>query len=204
MPAYFEVVPDTTPSPECICTVTRVDKRGRLVTKEIRDRQPRSIRMALRLAAESKLKRITQTQTQMEPHPTEVPRPAQLKVLRTYAKLPDPTITTTLPPTVYFSHTQHTLTIFDAYPKALFHFLVLPRTTSSSDTARSSDLTDLRTLLRRRASSDAKTRTRAEETLRALADEAERMRGVVQEEMRTRYGFVWEIWTGFHAVPSME
>jgi hypothetical protein len=209
MPAYFEVVPDSTPSPECICFVTRVNKRGRLVTKEIRDRQrqPRSIRSALRLASESKLKRITQTQTetQMELHQTEASRPAQLKVLRTYAKLPDSTITTTLPPTVYFSHTQHTLTIFDAYPKALFHFLVLPRiTSSSSDSARSSDLTDLRTLLRRRASTDAKTRTRAEETLRALADEAERMRGVVEEEMRTRYGFVWDIWTGFHAVPSME
>ncbi|KAI9446241.1 hypothetical protein H4582DRAFT_2052324 [Lactarius indigo] len=66
---------------------------------------------------------------------------------------------------VYFSHTQHTLTIFDAYPKALFHFLVLPR------------LSDERT---------------AEETLRVLADEAERLRGVIEEEMRARYGFTWD------------
>jgi aprataxin len=52
----------------------------------------------------------------------------QLKILRAYAKLDDASLrTTTLPPTVYFSHTRHTLTIFDAYPKALFHFLVLPR-----------------------------------------------------------------------------
>ncbi|KAI0283101.1 hypothetical protein BGY98DRAFT_1094043 [Russula aff. rugulosa BPL654] len=67
----------------------------------------------------------------------------QLKILRAYAKLNDASLlTTTLPPTVYFSHTRHTLTIFDAYPKALFHFLVLPRlspriattTTSSSRT----------------------------------------------------------------------
>ncbi|KAH9066436.1 HIT-like domain-containing protein [Lactarius vividus] len=116
--------------------------------------------------------------------------------LRTYAKLSDPSITA-LPPTVYFSHTEHTLTIFDAYPKALFHFLVLPRL---SNDERSSDLTDLRTLLRRHASGDA----RAEETLRMLADEAARLRGVIEEEMQARYGFAWDVWVGFHAVPSME
>jgi aprataxin len=53
--------------------------------------------------------------------------PPQLKILRTYAKLDDASLLATLPPTIYFSHTPHTLTIFDAYPKALFHFLVLPR-----------------------------------------------------------------------------
>lgn len=120
-----------------------------------------------------------------------------LKVLRTYAKLPDLSIATALPPTVYFSHTQHTLTIFDAYPKALFHFLVLPRLLSRVERPRP-DLTDLRALLRRRASADA------QETLRVLADEAARLRGVIAEEMRARYGFVWDIWAGFHAVPSME
>lgn len=52
----------------------------------------------------------------------------QLKILRAYAKLDDASIAAKkLPPTVYFSHTPHTLTIFDAYPKALFHFLILPR-----------------------------------------------------------------------------
>ena len=51
----------------------------------------------------------------------------QLQILRAYAKLDDASVSTTLPPTVYFSHTHHTLTIFDAYPKALFHFLILPR-----------------------------------------------------------------------------
>lgn len=187
--------------PAYIYEETRVTKRGRIVTKEIpmtHDHKP--IRKTL-MAPKPKRSTPTPTQTEMEPHDIVVPRPAQLKVLRTYAKLPDSTITTTLPPTVYFSHTKHTLTIFDAYPKALFHFLVLPRITSRSSY---SDLTDLRTLIQRRACSDAATRTRAHETLRALADEAARMRGVVEEEMRTRYGFVWDIWTGFHAVPSME
>ena len=102
----------------------------------------------------------------------------QLQILRAYAKLDDASLVATLPPTVYYSHTRHTLTIFDAYPKALFHFLVLPRlrtSTSTSTTASSSrtpaedgdgdgdgdsevkvevadntaDLTSLRTLLRR-------------------------------------------------------
>ncbi|KAH9035381.1 HIT-like domain-containing protein [Lactarius pseudohatsudake] len=118
---------------------------------------------------------------------------SSLKVLRTYAKLSDPSLTA-LPPTVYFSHTKHTLTIFDAYPKALFHFLVLPRLSADE-----SDLADLRTLLRRHASGPG-----AGETLRVLADEAARLRGVVEEEMRARYGFAWDVWVGFHAVPSME
>ncbi|KAI9459496.1 HIT-like protein [Lactarius psammicola] len=137
----------------------------------------------------------------MELHDAKSPPP--LKVLRTYAKLPDSSVATTLPPTVYFSHTQHTLTIFDAYPKALFHFLILPRLSPVSASS-PSDLTDLRTLLRRRASADAQARARAEETLCVLADEAARLRSVIEEEMLARYGFVWDVWTGFHAVPSME
>ncbi|KAI0006211.1 hypothetical protein BJV74DRAFT_792568 [Russula compacta] len=52
---------------------------------------------------------------------------SQLKILRAYAKMDDASITSKLPPTVYFSHTLQTLTVFDAFPKALFHFLVLPR-----------------------------------------------------------------------------
>jgi len=64
----------------------------------------------------------------------------QLKILRTYAKMDDASIAAKkLPPTVYFSHTRHTLTIFDAYPKALFHFLVLPRLRT---TAATSTITD--------------------------------------------------------------
>jgi len=61
---------------------------------------------------------------------------SQLKVLRSYAKLDDTSIAAKkLPPTVYFSHTSHTLTIFDAYPKALFHFLILPRLQTAISTA---------------------------------------------------------------------
>ncbi|KAH9966867.1 hypothetical protein BC827DRAFT_1102360, partial [Russula dissimulans] len=103
-----------------------------------------------------------------------------------------------LPPTVYFSHTRHTLTIFDAYPKALFHFLVLPH------------LTTLRTLLRRATASSSSSsgqtqaRARVEGTLRVLADEAARLRLEIEREMLAHHGFTWPIWTGFHAVPSLE
>ena len=104
----------------------------------------------------------------------------QLKILRAYAKLDDASIAAgTLPPTVYFSHTRHTLTVFDAYPKALFHFLVLPRITrhvSAAAAGRSGgdgdgdgdgggrkvvvmedaeDLTSLRTLLQRAATASS-------------------------------------------------
>ena len=76
------------------------------------------------------------------PSPSPSSSIPQLKILRAYAKLDDGSLLTTLPPTVYFSHTLHTLTIFDAYPKALFHFLVLPRLrTTSSPTPTSSSIT---------------------------------------------------------------
>ena len=154
----------------------------------------------------------------------------QLKILRAYAKLDDASLAAAhLPPTIYFSHTRHTLTIFDAYPKALFHFLVLPRLRlppaqgSNGDgdgdggresdspplmvTESAEDLTSLRTLLRRATASggaDADARARAEGTLGVLADEARRLQSEIEREMRTHYRFTWPIWVGFHAVPSME
>lgn len=124
------------------------------------------------------------------PSPSSIP---QLKILRAYAKLKDASLSTggTLPPTVYFSHTRHTLTIFDAYPKALFHFLVLPRLSLGLRTAaaaatssrlgtpaleddhgdgdsevvvvadRTEDLTSLRTLLLLQRAADPDARARA-------------------------------------------
>ena len=77
------------------------------------------------------------------------------------------------------------------------------------------DLMSLRALLQRAAASrstlgadredtDADARARAEGTLRVLADEAARLRGEIEREMRAHYGFTWPIRAGFHAVPSME
>ncbi|EJD46088.1 HIT-like protein, partial [Auricularia subglabra TFB-10046 SS5] len=98
----------------------------------------------------------------------------------------------TLPPTVLFSHTEHTLTVFDAYPKSLFHLLVLPRTPALGN---ASDLESLQTLLR--------DKTRAKTVLDALAADAEAAKTKIVEEMRERYGWTWGVRMGFHAVPSM-
>lgn len=156
----------------------------------------------------------------MPPPSSSIP---QLRILRTYAKLDDASLVARLPPTVYYSHTRHTLTIFDAYPKALFHFLILPRRDGDSEVKvvadNTADLTNLRTLLRRplqRAAAtsdntadtdtdiDPDVRERAKGTLSVLSDEATRLQSQIEREMQTHYGFKWPIWIGFHAIPSME
>ncbi|KAH7889447.1 HIT-like domain-containing protein [Phlebopus sp. FC_14] len=112
-------------------------------------------------------------------------------VLRSYAQKANPE---TLPPSILFNHTEKCLTIFDAFPKSIFHFLVLPRV---RPTMRASDVTDLRSLLRC-------DKTRAKEVLTDMSNEAANVKKMIRDEMQQRYGFQWEIWTGFHPVPSME
>ena len=46
-------------------------------------------------------------------------------VLRSYATLADPA--RNLAPSVHLVSNNHAVTIFDKYPKARYHFLVLPR-----------------------------------------------------------------------------
>jgi aprataxin len=60
-----------------------------------------------------------------------------------------------------------------------------------------SELSNLRTLL----SGD---KARAKQVITALNEDAKTLRKEIEEEMLGRYGFKWSIWTGFHAVPSME
>ena len=111
--------------------------------------------------------------------------------LRAYATKKDPD---KLPATVLFSHTDSTITIYDAYPKAIFHFLILPRPLQRLSVL---DLSSLRSLIR-------KDKDLAFETLKDLESEAKRLKGEVHAEMLERYGFSWAINCGFHAVPSME
>ncbi|KAG7452569.1 HIT-like protein [Guyanagaster necrorhizus] len=114
---------------------------------------------------------------------------ANLTILRSYAsKLPS-----SLPPSVLFSHTDTTLTIYDAFPKSIFHFLILPRVQTDSPL----DLSSLKSLLKR-------DKMRAKEVVESLSDAAAALRKEIEEEMVRRYGFKWGIWTGFHAAPSME
>ncbi|KAF7305119.1 HIT domain-containing protein [Mycena kentingensis (nom. inval.)] len=113
-----------------------------------------------------------------------------LLALRSFAQ----TAPSKLPGSVLLSHTDDTLTIFDAFPKALFHFLILPRLPTTGFTT--AELTDLRTLLRT-------DKSRALALLTTLASTAAALRTDIECEMLKHYGFKWPILTGFHAVPSM-
>lgn len=98
-----------------------------------------------------------------------------------------------IPNSIRFAHDETSLTIFDAYPKSLFHFLVLLRPTSSLPIQA---LDDLRSLLNH-------DKSQAKTVLEDLKVTADGIRKQIEDEMIKRYGFKWEIWTGFHAVPSM-
>jgi len=116
---------------------------------------------------------------------------ANLGILRTYA-LQDPA---SLPLSVLFHHSATSLTLFDAFPKSIFHFLILPRVTESSLTV--SELTSLKTLLKC-------DKDKAKKVILALREDAAALKQDIEAEMMQRYGFKWGIWTGFHAAPSME
>lgn len=116
-------------------------------------------------------------------------------ILRQYAQLAAPD---TLPRSIYFEHTECTVTIFDAYPKATFHFLLLPRVGASPLSA--SNLTSLRTLLR----SPNVGMDEAGKLLRNMKQDADKVKDMIEEEMVKLYGFKWPVHMGFHAVQSME
>ncbi|KAI5121692.1 hypothetical protein M0805_002767 [Coniferiporia weirii] len=128
-------------------------------------------------------------------------------ILRKYAQQRDPP--SALPPDILLTHTEHTLTIFDAFPKAHFHFLVLPRVPQAAPGIRVEHLTSLRTLLASEGSGKGKGKGKEKENmvvtlLRHMRDDAASVRALVEAEMRERYGFVWGVNVGFHAVPSMD
>lgn len=120
-----------------------------------------------------------------------------LTVLRTYARQADLSI---LPPTILFDHSEKTLTMFDAYPKSIFHFLILPRLNGTYAPLTTSNLTNLRSLLRCVASN----REKVKELLEDLKEESAKVKKMIEEEMVKRYGFKWGVWVGFHPIPSME
>jgi hypothetical protein len=77
--------------------------------------------------------------------------------------------------------------------RTLLQSAAVSTTSSSSNSSRA-----------RETESSTQAKAKAKGTLRVLADEATRLRTEIEHEMRARYGFAWPIWTGFHAVPSME
>jgi aprataxin len=119
------------------------------------------------------------------------PSAPNLAIFRSYASKPNPT---TLPPSILLSHSETCLTVFDAFPKSVFHFQVLPRIRPPLSARH---LTDLRSLLRCEKSI-------AKEVLMNLNEEANNVKKMIEEEMMKMYKFKWEIWTGFHPISSME
>jgi len=118
---------------------------------------------------------------------------SNLTILRSYAQK---TNLASLPSSVLLSHSQKSLTIFDAYPKSMFHFLILPRVTPHLGLT-VFDLASLRTLLKA-------DKAKAKEVMTGLNEDAQTVKGMIQDEMMKRYGFKWDVWMGFHTVPSME
>jgi diadenosine tetraphosphate (Ap4A) HIT family hydrolase len=137
------------------------------------------------------------------PTSTDIPM-ARLDTLRTYATLPKPS--TALPPSTLLLSTPHTIAILDAYPKAKYHFLILPRhpfaprsePEETRSIARLSDLDDLRSLLTK-TSPEVR-----EQIIGALAETASEVEEMIRDEMVKTEGFEWGIDIGFHAIPSMK
>ena len=137
-----------------------------------------------------------------------------LLALRNYALLPNPSAS--LSASVLLLCNARTLVIFDAYPKAKYHFLVLPRfpfslassssnqpsppfilAEETSSDVRLSQLDDLRSLLR--ASPDIK-----QGVLDSLGETAEEVVEMIKDEMNKTEGFEWGVNIGFHTIPSMK
>ena len=161
-----------------------------------------------------------------------------IAILRKYAQLSDPT---KLPPARLFTYTDRTITVFDAYPKATFHFLVLPRITgvepytatrlaslsalvkhrpklSFANTSRSGGTKGVKEVDENNETASGTstspltlgtttvrdTMDEARRVLEGIREDALRVREMVYEEMERRFGVRWDVWMGFHAVPSME
>ncbi|KAG8899069.1 hypothetical protein FRB99_006950 [Tulasnella sp. 403] len=121
-----------------------------------------------------------------------MPPTFNLHVLKEFATRRDPK---TLPPSTLLKFSPSTITVFDKYPKATFHFLVLPRV--DKDAGRTpSVLHDLRSLLQH-------DKEAALEILRDLESESREVERMVLDEMQKRFGFQWKVYVGFHAVPTL-
>lgn len=114
-----------------------------------------------------------------------------LAALRDMARLPRPSAS--LPPSTLLLETPGTIAIFDKYPKASYHVLVMPRLPAQGLGER--DLDSLASLLRSKA---------PREVLDALEEAAAEVEEMVKDEMVKSTGVAWGVNMGFHAVPSMQ
>ena len=130
-----------------------------------------------------------------------------------YAKTANPS--ETLPKDVYLMHTERTLTIYDKFPKAMFHFLCLPRLPYTEPTT-GSDV-PATTLYSLEALVSSKYGLKVLRDLKEASLEVRRFRRasqcpclhviqvveLVEEEMLAKEGFKWPISVGFHPIESM-
>ena len=114
-----------------------------------------------------------------------------MTILRTYAERVDPN---TLPPSVKLCHSDVSVTIFDKYPKAYHHYILIPFIRAPLTAA---NLKDLRSLLQL-------PREQAKSLLQNIRRDALEAKALIEEEMVKQHGFKWGIQMGFHAVPSLE
>lgn len=115
-----------------------------------------------------------------------------LDELMHYATTPDADLKTVVGGLLVCSDAT-TLTIVDCYRKAHYHRLILPRPRDGVPTA---DLRDLPTLF-------AGGKERARAVLADLGRAAEASKASIEADMLERWKFKWDVWVGFHAVPSM-
>ena len=118
-----------------------------------------------------------------------------LTILQQYAKKFESS-PSSLPPTLLLTNTETSLALFDKYPKATYHFLVLPRILGDSAFT-AEDLTNMHTLLAKGKKAEAKT------LIEGLRGDAEIVKGMIEKEMVKKHGYKWDVWIGLHAVPSM-
>jgi aprataxin len=119
-----------------------------------------------------------------------------LTILRAYAKQTDLSV---LPPTILLASTATTLTIFDKFPKAQLHLLVIPRLPAAHPDLSTGDLGSLQSLL-----SSPQKRPAARALVESLKREGESAKEMIRAEMKSRFGYMWDVWMGFHAAPSMQ
>ncbi|KAF7791306.1 hypothetical protein EIP86_002320 [Pleurotus ostreatoroseus] len=115
-----------------------------------------------------------------------------LDVLEHYATLPDADMKDVVGGLMH-SFDATTLTIQDAYPKAKYHLLVLPR---PHDGIQTKYLRNLKVLF-------AGDKARAKAVLEDLGRAAEKAKESIEQDMLERWKFKWDVWMGFHAIPSM-
>ena len=116
-------------------------------------------------------------------------------ILSKYARTIDPE---NFPRSIYFEHTSKTLTVFDRFPKARFHFLLIPRRLPGIRNI--SNLHSLYSFF----NCPEVGRKEALELLYDLKKEAEYAKKLIEEEMVRFYGFKTKVYMGFHAIQSME